>query len=82
VPLRQGPGSGYPVAGHAQAFGKPIHFIGDQQATYGDHQLAINVDATLGGPVPNMENWGAPPKDGDNAVSDVSWENLSDNCVP
>jgi hypothetical protein len=58
------------------------HFKEDQQTTFGDHQLMISVDGTLGGPVPNMENWGDPPSDGDNAVSDVSWENLSDNCVP
>ena len=58
------------------------HFTEDQQTTFGDHKLMITVDGDLGGPVPDTENPGAPPSDGDNAVSDVSWENLSDNCVP
>jgi hypothetical protein len=77
-------GSGWALADQKATW----HFIEDGQTTFGDHTLQITVDAALGGPIADpenpAENLGNPvaPAEGDYMVSDVSWENLSDNCVP
>ena len=53
------------------------HFTEDQGTTFGDHTLVITTEGAVGGPTGEE-----PPVNGDTISDAVSWQNLSDGCVP